>query len=260
MNPPSAGDLEVGLQLWTIRGLVACDLAAALAATRDAGYRTVELAGFAGHEPAEMAGALQSAGLAAPSAHVAYSILRDDLDGVVASLRTVGCAGVVVPAFAPQLLAGGDGVRALAASLQSIGRRLADAGMSFALHNEESQFATLDGTTPWAMLVEATDPALVALQLDLFTMVAAGIDPVPLIACHGHRITSLHVCDRRAGGYVPVGHGEFDWRPILDAVAATPCRLLFVEDEDASDPVVAARASYDGLRRLIGPPSRIPEN
>ena len=199
-----------------------------------------------------MAGALQSAGLAAPSAHVAYSILRDDLDGVVASLRTVGCSGVVVPAFAPELLADGDCVRALAASLQSIGRRLADAGMSFALHNEESQLASLEGTTPWAMLVEATEPTLVALQLDLFTMVAAGIEPLPLIARHGHRITSLHVCDRRAGRYVPVGHGEIDWRPILDAVAATRCRLPLRRGRGRQRP----RGCGSSLVRRPPPPDR----
>jgi sugar phosphate isomerase/epimerase len=160
----------------------------------------------------------------------------------------------------PRLLADREQVERLAASLDSIGRRVADAGMLFALHDEEGQFAPLDGTTPWSILVESTDPALVSLQLDLFAMLAAGIDPLPLIALHAPRVTSLHVCDRRDGRYVPVGHGEIDWRPILDAVAATPCRVLFVEDEDASDPVAAARASYDGLWRLIGQPSPIHAN
>ena len=135
--------------------------------------------------------------------------------------------------------------------------------MSFALHDEESQLVALDGTTPWSILVEATDPALVSLQVDLFAFLAAGIDPVRVITQHAGRITSLHVCDRRDGAYVPVGQGEVDWRPILDALTATPCRVLFVEDEAAGeraagaagDPVAAARASRDALARLIGQPS-----
>jgi sugar phosphate isomerase/epimerase len=259
MNGPTASDLEIGLQLWTLRDLVASDLPAALAATREIGYRTVELAGFAGHEPQAMGEALAAAGLAAPSAHVSYSTLTDDLDGVVASLRTVGCAGMVVPTFDPELLADREQVEGLAASLDSIARHAADAGMSFAVHNEDSQLAPLDGTTAWSILVEATDPALVSLQLDLFSMLAVGIDPLPLIARHAARISSLHVCDRRDGRYVPVGQGEIDWRPILDAVAGTTCRVLFVEDEDDRDPEAAARASYDGLRRLVGPPA-VPEH
>jgi sugar phosphate isomerase/epimerase len=254
MSASAAGGLEIGLQLWTLRDLVASDLPAALAATREIGYRTVELAGFAGHEPEAMAEALRAAGLVAPSAHVSYPTLLDDLDGVIASLRTVGCAGMVVPTFAPELLADRDMVEHLAGSLDSIAGRASDAGMSFALHNEESQLAPLDGTTAWSILVEATDPAFVSLQLDLVAMLAAGIDPLPLIARHARRISSMHVCDRRAGRYAPVGRGEIDWRPILDAVAGTGCRVLFVEDEDAHDPVAAAHASYDGLRHLIGPP------
>jgi sugar phosphate isomerase/epimerase len=260
-NPRKAaagGDLEIGLQLWTIRDLMAGDLPAALAATRDAGFCSVELAGFAGHEPAVMAGSLRAAGLVASSAHVPYPDLRDGFEDVIASLRIVGCAGIVVPAFAPGLLADRESVMLLAASLESIGRRVADAGMSFALHDEESQFAPLEGTTPWSILVESTDPTLVSLQLDLFAMLTVGIDPLPLIALHAPRITSLHVCDRRDGRYVPVGHGEIDWRSILDAVAATPCRVLFVEDEGATDPVAAARASCDELRRLLGQPSPAP--
>jgi sugar phosphate isomerase/epimerase len=259
MNAPAAGGLQIGLQLWTLRDLVATDLPGALAATREIGYRTVELAGFAGYEPEAMAEALWEAGLVAPSAHISYSVLLDDPDGVIASLRAVGCAGLVVPAFAPELLADREQVEGLAASLDSIARHAADARMSFALHNEESQLAPLDGTTAWSILVEATDPALVSLQLDLFSMLAAGIDPLPLIARHAARISSLHVCDRRDERYVPVGRGEIHWRPILDAVAGTTCRVLFVEDEGARDPVAAARASYDGLRRLIGPPP-VPAN
>ncbi len=42
MNDAAGRDLEIGLQLWTLRDLVASDLPAALAATRDAGFRTVE--------------------------------------------------------------------------------------------------------------------------------------------------------------------------------------------------------------------------
>ena len=254
MNASAAGGLEIGLQLWTLRDLVASDLPAALAATREIGYGTVELAGFAGHEPEAMAEALRAAGLVAPSAHISYPILLDDLDGVIASLRTVGCAGLVVPAFAPELLADRELVERLARSLDSIAGHASDAGISFALHNEESQLVPLDETTAWSILVDETDPALVSLQLDLFAMLAAGIDPLPLIARHAPRIDSLHVCDRRDGRYVPVGQGEIDWRPILDAVAATRCRVLFVEVEDARDPVAAAQVSYDGLQHLIGPP------
>ena len=259
MNAAADGELEIGLQLWTLRDLVASDLPAALAATREIGYGSVELAGFAGQEPEAMAEALRAAGLVAPSAHISYPILLDDLDGVIASLRTLGCAGVVVPAFAPELLADRELVERLAASLDSIAGRVSDAGISFALHNEESQFAPLDGTNAWSILVEETDPELVSLQLDLVALLAAGIDPLPLIARHAPRIDSLHVCDRRDERYVPVGQGEIHWRPILDAVAGTRCRVLFVEDEDARDPVAAAQASYDGLRHLLGPPP-VPAN
>jgi sugar phosphate isomerase/epimerase len=251
MNPPATGDPEIGLQLWTIRDLVERDLPAALAATREIGYRTVELAGFGSDGPAAMAEALRAAGLDARSAHISHSSLLDDFEGVIAALRAVGCTGLVIPTFAPELMASREQVERLAASLDPIARRAGDAGIAFALHNEESQLVPLEGTTPWSILVEATDPSLVSLQLDLFSMLAAGIDPLLPIERHGGRITSLHVCDRRDERYVPVGQGDIEWRPILDAIAGTACHVLYVEDEGAGDPVAAARASYDGLRRLV---------
>ena len=254
MITPAAGELEIGLQLWTLRDLVATDLPAALRATREIGYRTVELAGFGSGGPAGMARALRAAGLSAPSAHVSYSSLLDGVQGVLADLREVGCTGLVIPTFAPDLLASRGRVERLAASIDRLARRTADEGVALAFHDEESQHTPLDGTTPWSILVEATDPSLVSLQVDLVAMLASGIDPLPLIARHGGRIGSMHVCDRRDGRYVPVGQGEIDWPPILDAAARTAGRVIYVEDEGPGDPVAAARASYDGLRRLIRSP------
>jgi sugar phosphate isomerase/epimerase len=251
-------DVRVGLQLWTVREQVAADLPAALAAVREAGFREVELAGFAGHAPAALRDALAASGLAAVSAHVSYSMLRDDLDGVIGRLATVGCPAVVVPAFAAELVVDLARVQALAGALDGIGRRLVDAGLSFALHNEDGQHAPIGCTTPWEVLVAATDPSVVALQLDVFTLVGAGLDPSDVLRRHGERVTSLHACDRRAGRYVPVGAGEIDWAPILGGLPAR-CRHLFVEDEDPTDPVGAARASLLGLRRLLGPWATAPD-
>ena len=86
-----------------------------------------------------------------------------------------------------------------------------------AIHNEESQLARLEGTTPWSILVEATDPALVALQLDLFAMLAVGIDPLPLIARHARQ-------DHLAARLRPARRTVRPGGPRRDRLAADPRR------------------------------------
>jgi sugar phosphate isomerase/epimerase len=178
--------------------------------------------------------------------------LLDAPDRVADDLAAAGCPVAVVPAYPSPMLATADGVRRLAGRLDGAGRRLGTHGLRLALHDEDDQLADLEGTTPWALLVAGTDPAVVDLQLDVVCAVAAGRDPLELLRASADRITSLHVCDRLDGRYVPVGQGDLDWTALLGAASASACRALIVEHEGAEDPLLAAGESFRALYRLTG--------
>jgi sugar phosphate isomerase/epimerase len=92
-----------------------------------------------------------------------------------------------------------------------------------------------------------TDPAKVTVEMDCGWVIVGGGDPVELLNKYGNRISMLHVKDFilpagfvRGGGkpateepkVEELGHGAVDYKPILEAAAATGhITHCFVEQE-----------------------------
>lgn len=245
--------IQFGLQLWTLREIVARDLAGALQQARAIGYDAIEIFGDGRMFFDNMRAALQTSGMACCSAHVPYESLHDELPRVVAGLRMIGCNSAVVPAFAKDLRDTLPKALQLASDLNRIGERLKAAGIAFAYHNEDYDFVPLHegGASLWQTLVDSTDAACVQLQLDVFTAMLMGADPIHIMHEYASRITSLHVCDMRAGKYVPVGQGELDWPALLNAASCTAAQWLIVEHDAPANPIEDAATSIDALRRLL---------
>jgi sugar phosphate isomerase/epimerase len=241
----------VGLQLWTIREMAERDLASALMQVRDIGCEAIEVFGDGPAFFDDMRTALQTSGMPCCSAHVPFSALRNDLPRIIAGLQSIGCASAVVPAFSKGLRDTHPKALQLAIDLNRIGERLRAAGIAFAYHNEDYDFAPLDESTLWQILVDNTDASLVQLQLDVFTATLMGADPINMMRTHGRRITSLHVCDMREGKYVPVGQGTLDWPALLSAASQTAAQWLIVEHDAPANPIEDAAGSLNALRLLM---------
>lgn len=66
--------LPIGLQLYSVRELLAKDYEGTLQQVAAAGYQEVEAAGFFSHTPQQVKHAMQKAGLSCVSAHYSYTI------------------------------------------------------------------------------------------------------------------------------------------------------------------------------------------
>lgn len=241
------------MQLWTLREIAERDLAGALKQARAIGYDALEIFGDGPVFYEDMRIALQASGMACCSAHVPIESLRDDLPRIIAGLHMIDCKMAVVPAFAKDLRDTQPKALQLAGELNRIGAQLAKAGIAFAYHNEDYDFAPLGDGTLWQTLVANTDGNLVQLQLDIFTATFMHADPISMMREHGARIASLHVCDMRAGKYVPVGQGELDWPALLDAASRTAMQTLIVEHDAPANPIEDAAASLNALRNYMKP-------
>lgn len=60
----------LGIQLYSVRDLMAADVAATLELIASKGYREVEFASYFNHSPADLKAMLSAVGLQAPSAHL----------------------------------------------------------------------------------------------------------------------------------------------------------------------------------------------
>lgn len=246
---------QIALQLYTVREHTATDMLGTLRQVAALGYHAVEFAGYGNATPQDIRTTLDECGMRAVSAHVALDPLQTDPARVFADLHTLGCAYVVVPAVSEAYRNDAAQVRKLADLLNTMGAQCRDEGLQLGYHNHAFEFSPLDGssTTMWEILTTNTDPALVALELDLYWAQFANVDPVPLIRQHSGRLPLLHVKDMAADdgrADLPVGDGVLPWPQIFDAGAAAGTQWYIVEQDNPRAALPDVERSLRNLQQM----------
>lgn len=246
---------QIALQLYTVRRLARDDLAGTLRAVASAGYRSVEVAGIPEAAAADLGRLLADAGLEAIAAHQGLDLLRADTSGVVDWLRELSCPRVVVPSLPDEERATPDGVRRLVAELNELAERLAGEGVRLGYHNHAAEFAPLDGTTTWQILLSELSDT-VELEVDVFWASVGGRDPVDVIADGGRRVRLLHMKDRQAGegaSDAPAGAGSLDFAAIVEAGRAAGVAWYIAEQDEPASELADIATARRNLLALAGP-------
>src|SRR5690606_4033384 len=152
-----------------------------------------EFAGYYDHSPAQVRAILDRLDVTAPSAHLGLNLFREDIDRLLAEAQVIGHQNLVVPSANGRTA---EGWRELAAEFNRYGERARRAGLNFGYHNHAGEFEDLGGgVTAYDILLRETDPALVAMELDLYWAVRGGQDPVAMFANDPGRYRLFHVKD-----------------------------------------------------------------
>lgn len=258
--------MALGLQLFSVAQELRQDLDGTLTAIAAIGFRHVQPAGLHGYQALRLASAIRRAGLECHSIHVPLKphvpggLSLQDVAAVVEATEVLGCRRVVVPMFAlPEQVGGpqagetieafihrataGIGIdywRPFAALLNRKAKQLAAVGLRLAYHNHNLEFARVDGTCGYDILLAETDPACVDFELDVGWAQSAGQDPAALLARHPGRFGSLHLKD--VAHATPVntrfqlhpadpGAGLIDWPALFRAADVQGIEERIVERE-----------------------------
>ena len=216
---------RIGLQLFTVPGLVDRGLPEALKAFARYGYREIEFFGpypfspaesiegwkpiaaqlglkqnaYYGHSPAEVRKMMDDNGLASPSMHADLLTIRRSLEQAAEAAQQLGQRYIIVPAVRTEgVLDNLDAFRRLADEFNDIGRRAKALGIRFAYHNHGYEQAEIDGRVPLDLLLDETDPALVDFELDIYWMIAGGGDPAAFLRARPGRFRLLHLKDMKS--------------------------------------------------------------
>ena len=243
--------LSPGLQLYTIRSLMQDDVPAALALVAEVGYRHVEFAGYFGYPASELRLMLDDLGLAAPATHVSPADMAESLEAVVESALTMGHRYPVVYAIDPESRATLDDYYRVAERFNAWGEACDRAGLRFAYHNHAFEFESIDGQVPFDVLLDATDPALVDFELDLYWIRAGGRSAVEYFERYPGRFTLWHVKDMDTRGeIIDVGDGVIDFASLFDR-DDSGVRYAFVEHDNPPDPETTIRRSRLALAQML---------
>lgn len=258
---------KIGLQLYTVRELLKTDFEATIAKIAEVGYRELEFAGYFGRSPRDVRAVVDGNGLAAPSTHVEYETLGAPWPATLETASVIGHRFVVCPSIPDELRAQPDGWKKAAETFNRAGEASKKAGIRFAYHNHHIELAPVNGRRPYDVLLEETDPDLVAMEMDLCWTTVGGVDPLDYFHRYPGRFSLVHVKDVKAiptpapsEEYVPfaraisvmtdVGQGVIDWKRLFGQSKQAGIEHYFVEHDEPKDPLGCIRNSYRYLESL----------
>ncbi len=250
--PPPASRLDrIGLQLYTVRDEMKKDVEATIARVAATGYRDVEFAGYFGRAPRDLRALLDHNGLSSPSSHI--SLAPDQWRAALDAAPVVGHRYVVlawIPAEERHTL---DDYKRWAERLNRAGTEAKAAGLQFAYHNHDFEFAPVEGKLPYGILLAETDPKLVQMEMDLYWITKGGQDPLAYFARWPGRFPMVHVKDSMGppdNKMADVGAGKIDWKRIFAKEQQAGIKHFFVEHDQPADAFASIRASCEYLKRL----------
>jgi len=252
-----------GVQLYTVRDLIARDAASTIAAIAAMGYKELEIIQPTLPVVAPLA---QKNNLTIVSAHLDEPTARGDgFQDFLSRAKTSGIRYVVVPWVPPaERPTDRSGFERLADRLNRMGEQAARAGLQLCYHNHAFEFGRdADGTRWLDVLMRAAHAPLVQLELDVFWVAITGAQPVETINQYRGRVALMHLKDKAPdapaqlresdvahSSFRDVGSGALDFSAILSAARGAGAQHFFVEHDWPPDPLQTLRASYQFLAKL----------
>jgi sugar phosphate isomerase/epimerase len=200
----------LGIQLYSIRDDMKKDPAGTLKQLAAMGYKNVEHAGygnrkFYGYTAAEFKKLLDGLGLLMPSGHcvmgkqhwdAAKNDFTDEWKYTVEDAAVVGQQYVISPWLDESLRKNYDDFKAYMDVFNKSGELCKKSGMKFGYHNHDFEFGQqLNGKKLFDLILQNTDPSLVAQQLDIGNMYHAGGIAMDIIKQYPGRFELMHVKD-----------------------------------------------------------------
>ncbi len=269
--------LPLGLQLYSVRDQLQRDYPGTLKEVGRLGYKEVEAAGFYSQSVSEVRGAMEAAGVRCVSAHYSSAVLTKNLEAILEFHQKLGTAQFIIcsfPGFRPGSTAAGlpfkrqvtsftpEDWKWNAEQFNTWGKRVRDVGFQFGYHNHTMEFKEQAGMVPYELLLEATDPKLVIMELDCGWVTVGGGSPEHYLRTYADRIKMLHVKDfapdpahssvDNPPPAAELGRGTANYPKIFAAVKPGAIEHMFIEQEAFLDlpPMEALRVDAEYMTKL----------
>ncbi|REA61646.1 sugar phosphate isomerase/epimerase [Dyadobacter luteus] len=257
---------NVGLQLYTLRDAISKDLEGTLQKVAAIGYKEVELFGYSegkffGKTAKELKALLAKYKLNPVSGHYGAGVQNSGYQGslsngwekAVDDAAELGHKYVVCAYLTPGERKSIEDYKKYVDLFNKAGEVAKKAGLQFAYHNHDFEFQKLNDELPYDYIAGKTDPALVKLELDLYWVAKAGLDPVDLFKQYPGRFPMWHVKDMDKGdqSFAEVGTGSIDFKRIFAQRKLAGLTNFFVEQDVSKRPVFDAIAtSFKNVKAL----------
>lgn len=267
-----ASATNIGLQLYTVRDAMQADPAGTLRKVAKLGFTTVEGATytgtqqFYGMDAKAFAVLLKQQGLAMPSSHYMLGeakmngadikgTLLHEWDRAVDDAAAAGIKYMVCAYLMEDERGNLDHYKQLAERFNKAAEVCKKSGIQFCYHNHDFEFQQMDGQRPYDILLKNTDKDLVKMEMDIYWVKKAGLDPVALMKEHKGRFPLWHVKDMDKTpeqAFTEVGNGSIDFKEIFKHAGDSGMKYFFVEqDKCPGDPFVSITKSIKYIKKNL---------
>ncbi|REC79078.1 sugar phosphate isomerase/epimerase [Chryseobacterium elymi] len=238
---------SLAIQLYTIRDAVSDNLEKALETLAALGFSELEIYGyngtFFGKSRTEFQTILKQTGLKVISSHHTTGIIHKDRgtllyswEKAVEDLHFIGAEYMVCSYLFPEERTV-ENYKKLPELFKKCGEATQKAGIQFAYHNHDFEFEKLeDDKNVYDFILENTSSELVKMELDLYWISKAGLDPLVYFEKYPGRFPLWHVKDMKAGtkDFTEIGNGTIDFKKIFGTKEKAGLQYWFLE-QDSSD-------------------------
>ena len=242
---------KIGLQLYTLRDIIAKDVPGVLTQVAKAGYNEVEMYGlsagntFFGKTVKEISALLKANNLTSPGGHYMPDKFLfengngEDVKNICDVANELGNRYVIIPWLSAEKRKNIDQYKALAERLNKAGEICKKANLQLAYHNHDFEFADFNGEHGYDILLNKTDNDLVKMELDLYWVVRAGYDPITLFKSNPGRFHLWHVKDMSKTDKTQnteICNGVLDFKNIFKSAKLAGVKHFIVEQETNYSP------------------------
>ena len=229
--------MKLGAQFYSIRDKSQTpeDLHASFAKMKEIGYEIVQMSGICKMDPYVLKSYSDEFALPITCTHSAFDRIVNDTDELIKEHIIYGCPVIGLGGMPLEYRTSLDAARAFLKAVEVPMKKIQDAGLRFAYHNHDFEFAKFNGATIYDLLIEEA-PDLNFI-LDTYWIKYAGHDAIDYIGKIGAaRMTNVHFKDMEIepqGRICPCGVGTIDFKPIIEFCDSIGIPNALVEQDNA---------------------------
>lgn len=256
-NISMAASYPTGLQLYTVRDQMGKDVAGTIEKVAKIGYTIVEGAGydkraFYGMPPKDFRQLLSDNGLKMPSGHITSPFLKNQADETFEDAAMAGNEYVILAWLFPEERRNIEDYKKIIELVNNSYEVARKHGIKLGYHNHDFEFESLDGQIPYDLMMNEF-PEDLPMELDLYWVTKAGLDPVEIFKKYPNRFPLWHVkdmADTPEQEFTEVGNGVIDFQRIFDNSKISGLKYFYVEQDQSRAPLRSISISYSNVQKI----------
>jgi len=249
---------KLAAQLYTVRDYTKTteDFRASIKKVADIGYTAVQVSGIGPIPHEDVKAITDEFGLTICITHVGFDYLQNDTKTAIAQHKLWNCPNVAVGSMpAPYREGGLESFKQFAKDATEVGKKLADAGLTFSYHNHSFEFVRFGDRTGLDVIYEESDRRYLQAEIDTYWVQHGGGDSIAWIKKMAGRMPVIHFKDmvmvEGRQTMAEIGEGNLNWPGIIKACEETGVEWYAIEqDRCLRNPFESLKISYDNLRAM----------